>query len=159
MKGEVRDVRAGAWLDALRQDLRFGFPAPAGGRVAWVGCGLGADLALAAAVGRSMASLVYGVEPLDGLSRATAVCLLAVVGLIAALRPVWRATRVDPIAVLRAEKEGPATTGHRTRRASCRRAGESWQNQVMSLILGPGTRNREPCRRRGVWETASSPGR
>jgi len=50
-----------------------------------------------------MTSLVYGVEPLDWMSLGAAVCLLAIVGVMAALRPVWRATRLDPVAVLRAE--------------------------------------------------------
>jgi len=69
----------------------------------WVGCGLVGGLALAAIVSRSMSSLVYGVEPLDWISLTTATCLLAAVAGIAALFPVWRATRVDPMTVLRTE--------------------------------------------------------
>jgi putative ABC transport system permease protein len=70
---------------------------------AWVACGLAGGLALAAVVSRSMSSLIYGIEPLDWMSLATSACVLSTAAAIAALVPVWRATRVDPIAVLRAE--------------------------------------------------------
>ena len=70
---------------------------------AWVACGLAGGLVLAAIVSRSMSSVIYGVEPLDWMSLTTATCVLATAAGIAALVPVWRATRVDPIAVLRAE--------------------------------------------------------
>jgi predicted lysophospholipase L1 biosynthesis ABC-type transport system permease subunit len=69
----------------------------------WVICGLAAGLVLAAIVSRSMSSLIYGVEPLDWMSLITATCVLGTVAGAAALFPVWRATRVDPMAVLRAE--------------------------------------------------------
>jgi predicted permease len=69
----------------------------------WVACGLVGGLALAMIVSRSMSSLIYGVEPLDWLSLTTAACVLGTVAGIAALVPVWRATRVDPMTVLRAE--------------------------------------------------------
>jgi putative ABC transport system permease protein len=60
-------------------------------------------LALALIVGRSMRSLIYGVEPLDWVSLTTSWSVLAMVAGLAALLPVWRATRVDPMTVLRAE--------------------------------------------------------
>ena len=69
----------------------------------WVGCGLAGGFALAVIVSRSMSSLVYGVEPLDWISLTTSTCLLTAVAGIAALFPVWRATRVDPMTVLRTE--------------------------------------------------------
>jgi putative ABC transport system permease protein len=69
----------------------------------WVACGLVAGLALSAFVSRSMTSLIYGVEPLDWISLLTSAGALAAVAGIAALFPVLRATRVDPITVLRAE--------------------------------------------------------
>jgi len=70
---------------------------------AWVACGLVAGLALAAIVSRSMSSLIYGVERLDWVSLTTSTCVLGSAAAIAALVPVWRATRVDPMAALRAE--------------------------------------------------------
>jgi ABC-type lipoprotein release transport system permease subunit len=50
-----------------------------------------------------MSSLIYGVTPLDWISLTTSTCLLSAVAGIAAVFPVWRATRVDPITVLRAD--------------------------------------------------------
>jgi putative ABC transport system permease protein len=69
----------------------------------WVACGLVMGLVLAMVVSRSMSSLVYGVEPLDWISLITSTCMLAAVAGIAAFLPVWRAARVDPMTVLRAE--------------------------------------------------------
>jgi putative ABC transport system permease protein len=70
---------------------------------AWVACGLVGGLALAVIVSRSMSSLIYGVEPLDWMSLATSACVLGAAAGLAAVVPAWRATRVDPMAVLRAE--------------------------------------------------------
>ncbi|HEX5110921.1 MAG TPA: ABC transporter permease [Vicinamibacterales bacterium] len=69
----------------------------------WVSCGFVGGLALAMIVGRSMRTLIYGVEPLDWVSLATSWAVLATAAGLAALLPVWRATRVDPMTVLRAE--------------------------------------------------------
>jgi predicted permease len=74
-----------------------------GDSAVWVACGLVGGLALAAIVSRSMSSLLYGVEPLDWISLITSTCVLGAVAGIAALLPVWRATRVDPMTVLRAD--------------------------------------------------------
>jgi ABC-type antimicrobial peptide transport system permease subunit len=71
--------------------------------VVWVACGLMGGLALAMIVSRSMSSLVYGVKPLDWVSLASSWSVLAIVAGLVALVPVWRATRVDPMAILRAE--------------------------------------------------------
>jgi ABC-type antimicrobial peptide transport system permease subunit len=69
----------------------------------WVACGLVGGLALAMIISRSMSSLVYGVKPLDWVSLASSWSVLAIVAGLAALVPVWRATHVDPMTVLRAE--------------------------------------------------------
>jgi ABC-type antimicrobial peptide transport system permease subunit len=69
----------------------------------WVACGIVGGIALAMIVSRSMSSLIYGVEPLDWVSLASSSVVLATVAGLAALLPVWRATRVDPMTVLRAE--------------------------------------------------------
>jgi ABC-type antimicrobial peptide transport system permease subunit len=66
-------------------------------------CGLAGGLALAMIVSRSMSSLIYRVEPLDWVSLASSSSVLATVAGLAALLPLWRATRVDPMTVLRAE--------------------------------------------------------
>ena len=71
--------------------------------VVGVGGGLAGGLALAAIVSRSMSSLIYGVEPLDWISLTTSTCVLGTVAGLAALFPIWRATRLDPMTALRAE--------------------------------------------------------
>jgi putative ABC transport system permease protein len=61
--------------------------------------GLGGALLL----GRTLASLLYGVVPGDGATLAAAAAVVLVVALLACWRPAWRATRVDPMTVLRTE--------------------------------------------------------
>ena len=96
----TRELGVRTVMGAQRRDL---VSLIAGGSAVWVACGLAAGLALSAIVSRSMTSLIYGVEPLDWISLMTSAGVLAAVAGIAALFPVWRATRVDPITVLRAE--------------------------------------------------------
>jgi putative ABC transport system permease protein len=69
----------------------------------WVISGLAAGLVLSVVVSRSMTTLIYGVEPIDWISLITSASVLGTVAGIAALLPVWRATRVDPMTVLRSE--------------------------------------------------------
>jgi predicted permease len=66
-----------------------------------VGVALG--LALAAALVRVMAALLFGVNQHDPSTFTAVPVLVIVVGLIATWIPAWRATRVDPIDTLRAE--------------------------------------------------------
>jgi predicted permease len=96
----TRELGVRAAMGAGRRDL---VSLIAGDSAVWVICGLVVGLALAVIVSRSMSSLVYGVEPLDWISLITSTCVLGTVAGIAALLPVWRATRVDPMTVLRAE--------------------------------------------------------
>jgi putative ABC transport system permease protein len=67
--------------------------------------GLGAALGLAGAmaVTRAVQGLLYGVTPLDGLTLASVVGLVAAVALVAVGWPAWRAARTDPATALRAE--------------------------------------------------------
>jgi putative ABC transport system permease protein len=96
----TRELGVRMAMGAQRRDL---VTLVMGDSVVWVGCGLAGGLALAAIVSRSMSSLIYGVEPLDWISLTASTCLLGTVAGLAALVPVWRATRVDPMTVLRAE--------------------------------------------------------
>jgi predicted permease len=96
----TRELGVRAAMGAQRRDL---VSLIARDSAVWVACGLVAGLALAVIVSRSMSSLIYGVEPLDWMSLTTSTCLLGTVAVIAALFPVWRATRVNPMTVLRAE--------------------------------------------------------
>lgn len=56
-----------------------------------------------AAVTGSIRELLYGVQPLDGVTLFSVVALVAVVALSAAGVPAWRAARIDPQASLRSE--------------------------------------------------------
>jgi ABC-type lipoprotein release transport system permease subunit len=50
-----------------------------------------------------MQSLVYGLNAIDPVSLAASAVLLLAVAVAACLAPAWRASRVDPVTVLRAE--------------------------------------------------------
>jgi ABC-type antimicrobial peptide transport system permease subunit len=65
--------------------------------------GIGAGLLLAIALGRAMESLVYGVSVRDLATYVCAAGLLLVVAFVAGLVPALRATRIEPLAVLRDE--------------------------------------------------------
>jgi predicted permease len=67
--------------------------------IAGISIGLGGALLL----GRTLTTLLYGVVPADGSTLIGAAAVVLVVALSACWRPAWRATRVDPMTVLRAE--------------------------------------------------------
>ena len=67
------------------------------------GIGAGIGLAGSLAVGRLMANLLHSVQPHDPLVLLAGVLVVLVAAALASLYPAWRATRVDPAAVLRAE--------------------------------------------------------
>jgi putative ABC transport system permease protein len=54
-------------------------------------------------LGRVVRSLIYGVSPADPMILGSVVLLLLFVALIASYRPALRATKADPMAMLRAE--------------------------------------------------------
>jgi putative ABC transport system permease protein len=62
---------------------------------------LGIGLSLVA--GRLMSGLLFGVSPYDPAVIGASVGAVLVIGLLASLYPAWKATRVDPVLVLRAE--------------------------------------------------------
>ncbi len=65
--------------------------------------GIAAGLLAAAALTRVARSLLYEVQPGDPLTFASVALLLGAVGVMAALVPVRRAVRADPVSVLRTE--------------------------------------------------------
>ncbi|MGD9905342.1 MAG: ADOP family duplicated permease [Vicinamibacterales bacterium] len=67
------------------------------------GVGAGAGVAVAAATTRALRGLLFEVEPLDPVTLAGAAALLVAAAVAASWLPARRATRVDPVAVLRAE--------------------------------------------------------
>lgn len=69
--------------------------------LATVGCVIG--LVAAAAVGRGMMALLFGMSRLDPITYGTVTVLLGAVSAVACWAPAWRATKVDAMVVLRYE--------------------------------------------------------
>jgi len=69
--------------------------------VALIGIAIGVGGAML--LGRTLASLLYGVVPSDSSTLAGAAAVILIVALLACWRPAWRATRVDAMTVLRTE--------------------------------------------------------
>ena len=65
--------------------------------------GLALGVVSAAALGRVLTTLVFGVTPRDGTTFIVVSLLVIVVGLVASAVPGYRATRVDPLQALRTE--------------------------------------------------------
>lgn len=68
-----------------------------------VGTGLAIGLALALGAARAAQALLFGLQPADPLTMAAAAGLLATIGLLATYVPARRASRVDPMLVLRGD--------------------------------------------------------
>jgi len=58
-------------------------------------------LLIAWAVSGALESLLFGVRATDALTVAAVIACLGVVGVVATLIPSWRATRIDPVVILR----------------------------------------------------------
>jgi putative ABC transport system permease protein len=65
--------------------------------------GIVIGLALALGVTRYLRVVLFGVEPTDPVTLASAVVVLGITALAACCVPAWRAARVDPMVVLRGE--------------------------------------------------------
>jgi putative ABC transport system permease protein len=72
-----------------------------GGAAHVIGAGAAAGLLLAAALGRLVATLLFGVTPLDLTTFAGVAIVVVVTAALATAAPAWRATRIDPAAALR----------------------------------------------------------
>ncbi|HEY6946130.1 MAG TPA: ABC transporter permease [Candidatus Acidoferrum sp.] len=65
--------------------------------------GLAIGIAGALAFARVVSTMIFGVRPTDAATYASVAALLATVSLLACIFPAWRATRVQPLKVLRDE--------------------------------------------------------
>ena len=63
--------------------------------------GAAAGMAISMATARMLASLLYGVAPMDAGANASAAAVVLATGVVAAALPAWRAARVDPAETLR----------------------------------------------------------
>ena len=91
----IRTALGARTSDVLRLVIAEGLPP------ALVGVAAGTIAALALA--RVMRTLVFGVSASDPLTLAAVAATLVVIALIASLVPAYRALRLDPMKVLRAE--------------------------------------------------------
>jgi ABC-type antimicrobial peptide transport system permease subunit len=71
--------------------------------LALTGAGLALGLTLAAAGTRAMKTMLYGVDAIDPATFGEVSALLCVIAVLACWVPARRASRVDPIVVLREE--------------------------------------------------------
>ncbi len=65
--------------------------------------GIGVGVLGTFAAGRTMAGLLYAVDPRDPLTLFVVVVIMGLVACVSSVWPAWRATRTDPVRVLRAE--------------------------------------------------------
>ena len=56
--------------------------------------------ALAAAMNRGLATLLFGISPFDGVTYVAVAILLLIAALLSAIVPAWRAARIAPAVAL-----------------------------------------------------------
>jgi ABC-type antimicrobial peptide transport system permease subunit len=100
VRGRSREIGIRAALGARKSDV-LRLVLVEGISPAMVGIAAGTIGALAS--GRVMTSLIYGVSAADPVTLVVVATTLAVVALLSSLVPAWRALRLDPVKVLRAE--------------------------------------------------------
>lgn len=95
-----REIGVRLALGALRPEIASVFVGQ-GLRVSAAGALAG--LWLAAALGRALSGMLYGVSPLDGWTFAGVILLVLLTSVAACLWPALRASRIEPMGVLREE--------------------------------------------------------
>lgn len=100
VESRTREIGVRTALGASPRDIATGVLQRALGVAAG---SIAAGIMLALLFGQALAGLLYGVQPRDPLSIATAAALVLGVAVLAAWLPARRAMRVDPIEALRAE--------------------------------------------------------
>jgi putative ABC transport system permease protein len=74
-----------------------------GSAVRVIAAGALIGLALAAALGQSLATILFGVQPLDSITFASVMIMVALTAAMATVAPAWRAARTDPAVALRSD--------------------------------------------------------
>ena len=95
-----REIGVRMALGAARREVATAFVRQAL-HVSLVGCAAG--LALAAIVGRAIAGMLYGVSPLDVVTFSGVLLLVLVAAVLSSAWPALRASRIDPMQVLRVD--------------------------------------------------------
>jgi putative ABC transport system permease protein len=96
----VRDFGVRRALGATTSDvLRF----VVGSAVRVIATGTVIGLVLSVVLGRLLATMLFGVQPLDPMTFASVAIVLALTAAVSIAGPAWRATRIDPAIALRGE--------------------------------------------------------
>jgi predicted permease len=96
----TREIGVRLALGARQSVIQWGVLATA---LRMVAVGIVIGLPISWMLSRLLATLIYGVTPTDPATVATAIAVLVLVGLLAAMVPARHAARVDPMLSLRAE--------------------------------------------------------
>ena len=88
---------------ALGADAERTFRLVVGGALKVVLVGVALGLGGAAAAGRSLRNILFGVPPLDILTFVASGLAIVAIGVVAASVPALRASRIDPVGALRQE--------------------------------------------------------
>jgi putative ABC transport system permease protein len=75
----------------------------AGSAIRVIGTGAVIGLVLSTIWGRLLATMLFGVRPLDPMTFASVLIVVVLTAVLSAAAPAWRATRIDPAAALRGE--------------------------------------------------------
>ena len=75
----------------------------AGSATRVIGTGAVIGLVLSTIWGRLLATMLFGVRPLDPMTFASVLIVVVLTAVVSAAAPAWRATRIDPAAALRAD--------------------------------------------------------
>ena len=95
-----REIGVRLALGAMRREVASAFVGQALG-VSVAGCVAG--LTLAALIGRALAGMLYGVSALDLVTLSGVLLLILTAAVLSSLWPALRASRIDPVHVLRVE--------------------------------------------------------
>jgi len=68
-----------------------------------IGAGAVVGLVLSTIWGRLLATMLFGVQPLDPMTFGSVLIVVVLTAALSAAAPAWRAARIDPATALRAD--------------------------------------------------------